>query len=397
MEINTDPKKIQEIITRGVEKVVVKESVFKKLKSEKKLIIKYGIDPTSPNIHLGNAAVLWKLREFQELGHNVVFIVGDFTAQIGDPSGRATARKPLTIDEIKSNLKTYKQQVSKILDLTKTKFVYNSQHFKKLSLLKLCDILQFFSVRQVLERDMFKERIKRQEPIWLTEFIYPIFQAYDSVVVQADIEIGGSDQLFNMLIGRELQVYFNQPPQDIITMKLLLGKDGRKMSKSFGNYIAITDSPKEQYGKIMAIKDELLLQYFELCTRVSLNELKEISDALQSGRSDPLSLKFRLAREVVALYYGKKAAEEAEREFNMVFREKKQPFIIPEIKINKKRINLIELLIKLKLCKSKSFAKRLISQGGVKINGITQKRWGDIVLEKGSVLQVGKKRFIRII
>ena len=277
MKINTSPQKIKEILTRGVEEIIEKESLIKKLKSGKPLRIKFGVDPTAPELHLGNAVILWKLKEFQELGHTIIFIIGDFTAQIGDPTDKLTARKTLTEKEIKANMKTYKEQVGEILDLNKTKIIYNNRHLSKMKLAEIYRISQFFTVNQILERDMFQERRRAEKPIWLHEFMYPIFQAYDSVVVKADIEIGGNDQLFNMMAGRQLQPHFNQPPQDVITIKLLVGTDGkRKMSKSFGNYIGIQELANEQYGKIMSIPDESIIDYFELCAHLSLMEVEKI-------------------------------------------------------------------------------------------------------------------------
>jgi tyrosyl-tRNA synthetase len=398
MKINTDPKKIKEVLTRGVEKIIEKESLIKKLRSGKQLRIKFGIDPTAPDLHLGNAVILWKLREFQELGHKIVFIIGDFTARIGDPSGRLDARKMLSEKEIKENMKTYKEQIEKILDLQKIKLVYNSCHLAKLSLTEIYRIFHFFTVNQILERDMFQERRKKEKPIWLHEFFYPLFQAYDSVVVRADIELGGSDQLFNMIMGRHLQPYFQQPPQDIMSMRLLIGTDGRKkMSKSFGNYIGIQESPEEQYGKIMSIKDELIPDYFELCTRVPLKEVRKITTDLKNKRINPRDLKAQLAREIVNLYHKKAAARKAEREFERIFKEKKLPTKIPEIKIREKTLNILDLLVKTKLASSKSEAKRLILQRGVKIDRKIETDWQKLIeIKKDQILQVGKRKVIKI-
>lgn len=403
MRITTDSKKIDEVLTKGVEEIIEKESLIKKLQSGKQLRIKFGIDPTAPDIHLGNAAILWKLREFQDLGHKIVFIIGDFTAQIGDPSGRLSARKILSEKEIKKNMKTYKKQIEKILDLQKLKIVYNSHHLVKLSLAEIHRIFHFFSVNQILERDMFQERRKKEKPIWLHEFFYPVFQAYDSVVIKADVEIGGSDQLFNMTMGRHLQPYFKQLPQDIVTMKLLIGTDGRKkMSKSFGNYISIQEPAKEQYGKIMSIKDELIPDYFELCTQLPLKEIRRITLNLKNKKINPRDLKAQLAREIVSIYHGEKASQAAEKEFEKVFREKKLPSRIPEVKIKEKTLNILDLLVKTKLASSRSEAKRLVLQRGVKIKIKNQKpkikdNWKEeIEIKKGIVVQVGKRKFIKL-
>ncbi len=398
MKINTSPQKIKEILTRGVEEIIEKESLIKKLKSGKPLRIKFGVDPTAPELHLGNAVILWKLKEFQELGHTIIFIIGDFTAQIGDPTDKLTARKTLTEKEIKANMKTYKEQVGEILDLNKTKIIYNNRHLSKMKLAEIYRISQFFTVNQILERDMFQERRKAEKPIWLHEFVYPIFQAYDSVVVKADIEIGGNDQLFNMMAGRQLQPHFNQPPQDVITIKLLVGTDGkRKMSKSFGNYIGIQELANEQYGKIMSIPDESIIDYFELCAHLSLMEVEKIKKELKSKNFNPRDAKAKLAYEIVALYHGKPAAQKAEKEFNRIFKEKELPSEMPSIKITDKNINILDLLVKTKLASSKAEAKRLIEQKGVKIDDEIQEDWRkNILIKSVMIIQVGKRKFVKI-
>ncbi len=398
MKINTDPKKIKEILTKRIERIVEKSSLEKRLSSKKQLRIKLGIDPTTSDLHLGNAVVLWKLKEFQDLGHKIVFIIGDFTAQIGDPSGRSSVRKALTKEEIKRNMRNYKKQIGKILDLEKIELVYNSHYLEKTKLPEIHKIFHFFSVNKILERDMFQERKKKNEPIWLHEFLYPVFQAYDSVVIKADIEVGGSDQLFNMMTGRHLQSRLGQPPQDILTTKLLLGTDGKKkMSKSFGNYIGIQDSPKEQYGKIMSIKDDLIPEYFELCTRFHLKEIEKIVLELKKGKTNPKTIKALLAREVVSIYHGKKAAQKAEKEFEAIFKDKKEPADILEMKIKEGKENILDLLVKTKLVSSKTEAKRLILQKGVKINGQIEKDWKkNIEVKKNQTIQVGKRKFIKI-
>ncbi len=398
MAINTNSKKINEVLTRGVEKVIEKGSLLKRLKSGKKLRIKLGIDPTSPYLHLGNAVVLWKLKEFQNLGHRVVFIIGDFTARIGDPSGKLSLRKTLVEKEIKENMRVYESQVGKILDLKKTEIVYNSRHLSKLSFLEMYRISHFFSVNQILERNMFRKRKELGKPIWLHEFFYPVFQAYDSVVVKADIEIGGNDQLFNMLMGRQLQPYFNQLPQNIMTMKILAGTDGaRKMSKSFNNYIGINEPPDEQFGKLMSIKDEAIPEYLELCTRLSLTEIRKNTRLLRAGKINPRDLKAKLAKEIVSLYYEKKEALKAEEEFNRIFKQKKLPSEIIGVKIKERFLSILNLLMRTKLVSSKSEAKRLILQGGVRLDGKTKSDWKEIIkIKKGLVVQVGKRKFIKL-
>ena len=398
MPIETSSQKINELLTRGVEEIIEKESLIRKLKSGKQLRIKLGIDPTTPELHLGNAVVLWKLKEFQDLGHAIIFIIGDFTAQIGDPTDKLSVRKTLAEKEIKTNMKTYQEQAGKIIDLNKAKIVYNNRHLSKMSLPEIYRISRFFTVNQILERDMFKERKNTGKPIWLHEFMYPIFQAYDSMVVKADIEIGGSDQLFNMMMGRQLQPHFNQPPQDIMTMKLLVGTDGkRKMSKSLGNYIGIQESPNEQYGKIMSIPDELIINYFELCSRLPLEETDKIKYNLKNEKLAPRDAKARLAKEIVSLYHGKIAAEKAEKEFDRVFKEKELPTKMSSVVVKEKSLNVLDLLTKVNLISSKSEARRLIEQNGVKIDGETQKNWKKrIEIKKGTVIQVGKRKFVKI-
>lgn len=395
----TKTQKIEEILNKGVDKVILRNHLEKRLKSGEKLRIKFGIDPTSSDIHLGNAVILWKLREFQKLGHKIILIIGDFTAQIGDPSGRSGERRTLTKEEVAKNMKTYKKQIGEILDFKKIELIYNSRHLLKLNFSEIYRLLHFFSVNQILERDIFQERKRKEKPIWLHEFLYPILQAYDSVVVKADIEIGGKDQLFNMIMGRQLQPHFGQLPQDIITMKLLIGTDGRrKMSKSFGNYIGINESAKQQYGKLMSINDELIPEYFELCTPLPLEEVNKIKSELKNKKVNPRDLKEKLARTIVSIYHGVAAAKKAEKEFVRIFKEKKTPTKIPEIRIQQKNINILDLLVKIRFASSKSEAKRLISQGGIKIDAKVCQDWGKVIeVQKGMIIQVGKRRFVRII
>lgn len=397
MKIITDSKKIKELLTKGVEEIIEKRSFLKKLKSGKRLRIKHGIDPTGPKIHLGRAVPLQKLRIFQELGHQIVLIIGDFTAQIGDASDKLTMRKPLSEEEIKENMREYSKQIGKILDMAKVELHYNSEWLNKLSAKDLLLLSMKFTVQQMVQRRNFKERWETGKPIGLHELDYPLFQGYDSVAIKADIEIGGSDQLFNLKVGREIQKMFGQPPQDIMTLKMLPGLDGRKMSTSWGNIIAIVDDPKDMYGKIMSLKDELIPLYFELCTSLSQKEIKEIEKCLKDKKINPRELKARLAREIVSFYHGKKAAKISEEEFNKVFREKKFPSKIPVFTTSKNIYSFIDLLFDSKLVSSKSEAKRIISQGGVKINGDVKKDWKTkIELKKGMVIQVGKRKFLKI-
>jgi len=379
-----------EIINRGTVEVISPEELKKKLKRGKPLRVKFGADPTAPDIHLGHTVVLQKLKQFQDLGHKIVFIIGDFTARIGDPSERSEARKPLTIEEINKNAKTYQKQVFKILDRGKTEVVFNSEWFDKMSLSDVMKLSSHSTVAQMLARADFKERFNREIDISILEFIYPLLQAYDSIQVKADVEIGGTDQKFNLLMGRQLQRDFNQEPQVIITMPLLEGTDGvRKMSKSYGNYIGITELPQEIYGKVMSISDPLMLRYYELLTEEDLDKVKKMH---------PRQAKAELAKDVVRKYYDETEAKKAEEEFEKVFVNRELPEKVKEIRISQKKIWVVDLLVKSGLATSKNEAKRLITQGSVRIN---QKRIKDsdmdLMIDKEYIVQVGKRKFRRII
>lgn len=376
---------IEQLLTRGVEEVIRREHLEKRLRAGEKLRIKHGVDPTTADLHLGHAVILRKLKEFQDLGHKVVFIIGDFTAKIGDPSGRLTTRKPLAEETIKENIKTYKKQLRKILDLDKTEIIYNSKHLSKMSFAEIYRISHFFSVNQIFERDMFQQRKKMGRPVWLHEFFYPVFQAYDSVAVRADVEIGGNDQFFNMMMGRQLQPYFDQTPQDVITIKLLRGTDGvRKMSKSFGNYIGITEAPDSQYGKIMSIPDKLLPEYFVLLTDLDFDEKENSRDG-----------KMKLAYEIVKTYHGEREAKKAEDNFIALFQKKEIPKDIEEIKV-KTGDKLADILVQKNIIPSKSEFRRLVKNKAIDINGRAIEDI-DYSLDKTIVVKIGKKKFIRMV
>lgn len=398
MKINTNPEKIKELLTRNTEEIIEKESLLKKLKSGRKLRIKHGIDPTGPKIHIGRAIQFRKLKSFQELGHQVVLIFGDFTAQIGDASDKQAMRKPLSEKEVKENMKDYEKQIGRILDMKKVETYCNSGWLNKLTIKELLSLAMHFTAQQMIQRRNFKERWDQSKPIGVHELTYPLFQGYDSFAIKADVEIGGSDQLFNLKVGREIQKIFGQPPQDIITSKMLSGLDGRKMSTSWGNVVTIVDKPNDMYGKLMSMKDELIPEYFELCTDVPLPEIEKIKKDLLSGKAKPRDVKSELAREIVGIYHGEKLARQAEEEFNKVFREKKLPTKIPEVKISQKSLSILDLLAKTKLVSSKSEAKRVILQKGVKIDGETQADWQEVIkIKKGLVVKVGKRKFVKII
>ena len=396
--INTNPQKIKEILSRGIEEIFEKESLTKKLQSGKQLRIKFGIDPTGPKIHSGRAFQFWKLKDFQEMGHKIVLIIGDFTALIGDASDKQAMRKVLTEKEIKENLKNYLKQIGKILDMKKVEVRYNSEWFKKMKIKDFVTLQMIFTAQQTIQRRNFKERWDEGKPIGLHELDYPLFQGYDSVAVKSDVEIGGSDQLFNLQAGREIQKFFKQNPQDIITSKMLNGLDGSKMSTSWGNIITILDEPVDMFGKVMSMNDELIDEYFELATRLSAEEIlqiKKLSD-------NPRDIKASLAKEIVKMYHGAVYAEKAEAEFNKIHRDKELPSEIEIFETDKKNYPIIDLLCDTKLAPSKNEAKRLVEGGGVtkRINGSEEKitDWKqEINLENEMVIQVGKRRFVKII
>lgn len=362
------------------------------------LKIKYGVDPTSSDIHLGHTVILRKLQEFQQLGHIVQFIIGDFTAMIGDPSGRNEMRKPLSEDVILENAKTYQSQVFKILDEKKTELIFNSSWFGKMNLKEVLKLASHYTVARILERAEFKERFKNKQEISLLEFIYPLLQGYDSVVLENDIEIGGTDQKFNLLVGRDLQRDYGKKEQIVITMPLLPGTDGvRKMSKSYGNYIGIIEPPQEMYGKTMSIPDKLIFSYMELLTSVPQEKIQNLKNDVKNDELNPKDAKAFLARELVATYYGKEESFKVSQEFEKVFGKKEVPLEMPELEIGENKIWIVELLILGKIAKNKSEANRLILQGGVEIDGETIKTPDlDLSLETEHILKVGKHRFLKV-
>jgi tyrosyl-tRNA synthetase len=395
----SDFSKTEELLQRGVVEINVREHLEERIKKGEKLRIKFGIDPTGPDIHLGNAIPIRKLRQFQELGHQIVFLIGDFTARIGDTSDKTAIRQPMSEEEIAENMKTYKKQLAKILDLDKTEFVYNSEWLDKLTHKEILKLQSLFTVAQMVERENFQGRFKEKKPIGLQELSYPLMQGYDSVAIKADVEIGGTDQTFNMMAGRDIQRAFGQEPQDVMTLRLLEGTDGRKMSKSYGNIIKIMDEPNDMYGKIMSMKDELMIDYFVLCTDISMEEIKEIEKELKEKRVNPRDIKARLAKEIVKIYHGEKFSQDAEKEFDRIFRDRELPAEMPEIKLEAGQYDILDLLVKVKMSPSKAEAKRLILQGGIKIEGKEEKDWHKkISIRKGEEINIkaGKRKFIRI-
>ncbi|MEK7104352.1 MAG: tyrosine--tRNA ligase, partial [Patescibacteria group bacterium] len=361
MSIDTNPEKIKELLERGVEQVFDKKHLETQLLSGKVLRIKHGVDPTGPKIHIGRAISLWKLRAFQDLGHKIVLIIGDFTAQIGDASDKEAMRKCLTEKEIKENMKDYQKQIGKILDIKKMEFRYNSEWLDKLTGKDIVRLAMKFTAQQTIQRRNFKERWDSGNSIGLHELLYPLLQGYDSVAVKANVEIGGYDQLFNLNTGRDMQRFFQQEPQDIMVSKMLNGLDGRKMSTSWGNIITIVDEPKEMFGKIMSMKDEQIGDYFELCTQTpmeitkkikewiereikgNVEEFKEIEEYLKNTISEK-NLKVALAKEIVKLYHGEKEAENAKEEFEKVHQRGELPSEMTEWQARKEEYNILDLL-----------------------------------------------------
>ena len=385
-----DINKQLEIIKRGVVEIISEEELRKKLeqsiKIKKALKIKAGFDPTTPDIHLGHTVLLRKLRQFQELGHEVYFLIGDFTGQIGDPSGRCETRKQLTREEVETNAATYKKQISKVLDTRRLKVVFNSKWFEKMPVVEMLRLTTHASVSQMLARDDFKKRFSNGENISILEFLYPLMQGYDSVVLEADVELGGTDQIFNLLFGRELQKDFGQPQQVVITMPLLAGTAGaQKMSKSYGNYIGINETPKDMFGKIMSISDELMLEYYELLTDENISDIKKMH---------PKEAKVKLAENIITQYHSKKEATSARCEFERVFGQKELPKDIPEYKIDGKQA-ILNILLKGGLVKSGNEARRLLKQGAVLFNGVKILEENFIPSQSGN-LKVGSRRFLKL-
>jgi tyrosyl-tRNA synthetase len=394
-----------DLIKRGAFEIIPEGELVKKieksLKESKPLKIKLGCDPSRPDLHIGHSVVLRKLAQFQMLGHQAILIIGDFTGIIGDPSGRNATRPALSLEETRKNGQSYFEQASKILDKEKTKIVYNSEWLSKMSFEDVIKLSSKYTVARMIERDDFTKRFRAGEPISIHEFLYPLAQAMDSVAIESDVELGGTDQKFNLLVGRDIQREFGIEPQVILTMPLLVGTDGiEKMSKSYNNYIGISEEPKEIYGKTLSIPDNLIYTYFELGTDVTNEKLKEIRIKLEDEKTNPRDLKRELARTIVSIYYDMKSAAEAEEAFDKVFIKKEIPDEIPEYKIKNDNeiINIIDLILAVQFAPTKSEARRLVTQGGVTVDG---KKIDDITstikLDKEKILKVGKRKFVKII
>ncbi|MFL0249464.1 tyrosine--tRNA ligase [Clostridium neuense] len=386
------------IINKGVEEIINKEELQEKLKKSieegRPLTVKLGLDPTAPDIHLGHAVVLRKIKQMQDLGHKAVIIIGDFTGMIGDPTGKSKTRKQLTREEVVQNAKTYEKQIFKVLDKDKTELRFNSEWLSKLNFKDVIELASKYSVTRMLEREDFKNRFNNHVSIGIHEFFYPLMQAYDSVAIKADIEMGGTDQKFNVLMGRNLQSEYGEEKQIALFMPILEGIDGvEKMSKSLGNYVGINEDENTMYEKIMKIPDNLIIKYFELATDIHPDEIDNIKNDLKN--KNPRDIKMRLANEIVKLYHGEKNAVKAEEHFKTVFQNNSIPEDIKEIKIDENE-DIISCIVAAGFSSSKSDARRLIKQGAVKVNGdkITE---FNICLKNGSILKVGKAKLVRII
>lgn len=389
---------IKTLLDRGTVDVIVRKELEAKLKSGKKLRVKLGIDPSGADLHIGHMVVIKKLKEFQQAGHTIILLFGNFTGQIGDPTDKLDARKPKTQEELEENAKKYLKQVSKILDIKNVEVAWNADWLGKLTFSNVVSLAQVFSVQQMMERDMYQKRMQKEQPIYMHEFLYPLMQGYDSVALKADLELGGTDQTFNLLCGREIQKAYGQVPQSVLTVPLLIGTDGKeKMGKSLNNYIGVDESPTEIFGKTMSILDEQIIQYFELATDLPLNKIKKIEEDLKKGEN-PRNAKVKLAKEIVGLYHSKKDADNAEKEFVEIFSNKGIPDDIETKQVKGKTHKVIDLLADNELTSSKGEARRLIEGGGVRING---EKVSDVDAEiditKETLLQVGKRKFLNVI
>ncbi|HAK60712.1 MAG TPA: tyrosine--tRNA ligase [Nitrospiraceae bacterium] len=393
-----------DIIKRGAEEIIVEEDLFKRLDrsvaSGKPLRVKAGFDPTAPDIHLGHTVLLNKMRQFQDLGHEIIFLIGDFTGIIGDPTGKSETRKHLTKEEVAENAQTYQSQLSRLLDPAKTRIVFNSSWMSGMSAEDMVQLAARYTVARMLEREDFKKRYQSELPISIHEFLYPLIQGYDSVVLKADVELGGTDQRFNLLVGRDLQKEYSQEPQSLVLMPLLEGLDGvNKMSKSLGNYIGITEPAGEIFGKVMSISDDLMLRYYELLSSVSLDEFQQVKAGIKDGSFHPMEVKKRLAAEMVERFHSKQKAQRAREDFEKVFSSKRLPEDMPLVSIawEGERMKLVRVIALAGAAKSNSEARRLIQQGAVEVD---QKPVKDVDAElpaRGEyTLRVGKKRFLRI-
>ena len=386
----------QNLLTKNVLEIISEKTFLVKLASKKRLNIKFGADPTKPDLHLGHAIGLRKLGDFLKAGHNVIFLIGDFTAKIGDPSGRNAMRPSLTDKEIKSNIATWLKQVGRIIDIEKCEIRYNSEWFSKLDLEQLLRVTSQVSLSNVIEREDFQKRIKEGRHLAVSEILYQIMQGYDSVMLEADLEIGGQDQKLNMLMGRDLQGAYGQVKQDVMSLPLLSGTDGRKMSKSYGNYIGLDDDPQDAFGKLMSISDGLIKEYLTLATDFSDREVGQMISQLENGKN-PKDIKEKMASRVIEMYWGAKEAVSAADYFDRVFSKRETPEKLETIKVGSPQISLIDALVKSSLSESRSDARRLIKQSAVKVdNEVITDEFATIDLDNPKVIRAGKRKFIKI-
>lgn len=386
-------EKLTDLLTRGVEEIIDRDNLEKKIKTGKKLRVKLGIDPTSPNLHLGRSIPLLKLRDFQELGHQVVFIIGDFTGVVGDTSDKESERPMLEKEKVEKNLETYIEQAGKIIDISKAEIRKNSEWLGKLTFGEIGLQADQFSINEFISRENIKKRLEGGKRVSLRETLYPLMQGYDSVAVSSDVEIGGTDQRFNLLAGRVIQKFYKQAPQDIITNPLIEGLDGRKMSSSWGNAVNLTEAPNDMFGKIMSLRDEFIIRYFTLLTRVPMSEVKTYEKALEAGEN-PRNVKIKLAREITRFYHSEDEARAAEKYFVKTISHKETPDEMPETK--PKKYDLLSFLLESGLFESRADAKRTIGQNGVRVNKAVQTDLA-FVLRPGDVVQKGKLHFRRVL
>ena len=396
VKTNFTDAELRHLLKRGVSEIISEQELIQLLKSGKQLRLKEGFDPSSADIHLGHVVGLRKLRQFQEIGHQVVLIVGDWTAQIGDPSGTSVTRPMLTAEQVKANAETYMKQFFKIVDRSKTEVRWQSEWFGKFTLTDVIRLASKFTVAQMLQREDFNNRFNAGKPLAVTELLYPMLQGYDSVVVKSDVEFGGQDQKFNFLVGRELQQMMGQKPQQCFMTGLLVGTDGvHKMSKSLGNYIGVDDTPDDIYGKVMSIADKMIVQYLDLLTDVSEAELQHITKQLDSGIVNPMEFKKQLARELVTMLHGSPAAAIADEHFTRVFQKREMPEQVVEIKVAVGE-DLKDVLVRTGAAKSKSDAGRLIQQGAVSIDG-DKVGTANVDYKNGNIIKIGKHRFLKLV
>jgi len=393
-------EKEMKLIRKGVEEIITEDELIEKFKNSdetgKPLRIKYGIDPTGFDVHIGHLVPIRKMRDFQDIGHTGVIIIGDFTAQIGDPSGKDETRPHLTAEQVKKNAEKYMEQLYTVLDKNKTEVRWQTEWFGNMSMKDVIKLMGKFTLAQFMAHDTFRKRFDNGLPLGMHELMYPILQSYDSVAIEADVELGATEQKFNILAGRDMQRYFGQPEQVAILSPILMGTDGKeKMSKSLNNYIAVFDTPKDKYGKTMSIPDNLIVNYFNYATKFTPEEIEKIIIQLNNNEVNPKKIKQRLAREIVTLYHGEKAAMEAEKEFNLIFSKKEIPDEMPEFEL-KEKMKIIDILVMSKTCASGGEARRMIKQNAVSFDG---KKVTDIFAEifQEGVLKVGKRRFLKVV